>query len=371
MKRPLLIAAVAALAGALLTVPADAVVDGSPVADGAQPYVARITVGSDLSCTGALIDPYWVVTANGCVPDGRTATAVIGRTQAGQTTGLTRQITQVVRRDDRDIALARLDLPVMELPKLKLATTPAAAGELLKISGWGRTRQTFANDQLHAASFSVDSSNGATVAVTGQSGVGLCKGDAGGPAIREVNGVAELVAVGTKSWQGGCYGVEDTRTGATAGRVDNLGAWITEQIAGRTVLFKNNYTGRCALQFSFEPQVNTTIKQFDCVPAYTDQVWTLKPVNGGVALRNAHTGLCASARSATDVAGWSVPMVNCNAADALQAWQVNAVATGTQIRNTVTGLCLAVWWRTPDNGAELTYQVCEPAYADQVWTEIA
>ncbi|MEV6241665.1 trypsin-like serine protease [Lentzea sp. NPDC051838] len=358
--------AMGAVAAATVVVPASGVVDGTPVADGAQPYVARITVGTESACTGALIDPYWVVTANGCVPDGREATAVIGRTQAGQTTGVTSKITQVVRRDDRDIALVKLEFPVMDLPKLKIATTPAAAGEVLKISGWGRTRQTFANDRLHVASFSVDSANGQTVAVTGQS-VGLCKGDAGGPAIREVNGVAELVAVGTKSWQGGCYGVSDTRTGATAGRVDNIGAWITEQIGGRTVTLKNNYTQKCAVQFGFEPTAGTTLKQYTCAP-YLDQVWTLKPVNGGFAVYNVHTKLCASARGTSDVAGWTVPMLDCSAAEPLQAWQVNAVANGTQIRNSVTGLCLAVWWRTPDDGAEATYQVCEAAYADQVWT---
>jgi hypothetical protein len=371
VKRPLLIAAAAALAGAVLAVPADAVVDGSPVADGTHQYVARVTIGSELSCTGALIDPYWVITANGCVPDGKAATVAIGRTQAGQTTGVTREITQVVRRDDRGIALAKLKSPVMDLPKLKLATTPAAAGEVLKIAGWGRTRQTFANDRLHTASFSVDSANGQTVAVTGQSGVGLCKGDGGGPAIREVNGVAELVAVGTQSWQGGCYGVTETRTGATAGRVDNLGTWIAEQVGGRTVLLKNNFTGRCALQFGFEPTAGTTLKQYECVAAYSDQVWTLRSVSGGVQLRNAFSGLCVSARTPSDSYGTTVPMRDCNDADSLQKWQANVLSNGTQIRNTANGLCLAVWHGTPGDGAEATEQLCEPAYADQMWTEIA
>ncbi|MGM1065766.1 trypsin-like serine protease [Saccharothrix sp. Mg75] len=371
MKKRFLAVAAVALAGAALTVPAAAVVDGTPVADGARPYVAKITVGSELSCTGTLVDPYWVITASSCLPEGKAVDIAIGRTLAGQTTGVTRQVTQVARRADRDLALARLKYPVMELPKLKLATAAATTGEVLKAVGWGRTRQTFANDALHASSFSAGTSTAGELAITGVSGTGLCKGDAGAPLVREANGVAELVAVGSRSWQGGCFGETDTRTGGTASRVDDLDSWVRQQIGGRTAMFKNRYTGRCMIQFSFEPQAGTTVKQYDCFPQYYDQAWELKPVTGGFALRNPVSDRCISARTTADTYGTTVPVQDCNAANGLQAWQVNRLSNGVQLRNAVTGLCLAVWHGTPNNGAEVTEQICEPNYADQVWEEIA
>ncbi|MER5403074.1 VCBS repeat-containing protein, partial [Streptomyces sp. NPDC002599] len=58
-------------------------------------------------------------------------------------------------------------------------------------------------------------------------------GDAGGPALRTVNGTTELVAVNSRSWQGGCLGNDpaETRTGAIDTRVDDIGAWVASTVA--------------------------------------------------------------------------------------------------------------------------------------------
>ncbi|MEE1783445.1 hypothetical protein PUR71_11035 [Streptomyces sp. SP17BM10] len=78
--------------------------------------------------------------------------------------------------------------------------------------------------------------NATAVAVTGQSGSVICKGDTGAPAIGETDGKAELAAVASRSWQGGCLGTPatETRTGATGTRVDDLGAWIQQVRASAT-----------------------------------------------------------------------------------------------------------------------------------------
>ena len=53
----------------------------------------------------------------------------------------------------------------------------------------------------------------------------MCKGDTGGPALRESGGRVEVVAVNSTSWQGGCLGTPnpaETRTGAVDALVDDL-----------------------------------------------------------------------------------------------------------------------------------------------------
>ncbi|MFK0296176.1 FG-GAP repeat domain-containing protein [Streptomyces sp. NPDC090442] len=56
---------------------------------------------------------------------------------------------------------------------------------------------------------------------------GICKGDAGGPVVRERGGRAELVALSGGSNGAGCFGSEVTGPAqATATRTDGLGSWV-------------------------------------------------------------------------------------------------------------------------------------------------
>ncbi|MFI6449337.1 hypothetical protein [Kitasatospora sp. NPDC050543] len=76
--------------------------------------------------------------------------------------------------------------------------------------------------------------------VTGSApvGVSVCKGDTGGPAVRESGGHAELVAVSSTSWQNGCLGSTETaHNGARSTRVDDLAGWVQE-VRYRTVEVK-------------------------------------------------------------------------------------------------------------------------------------
>lgn len=84
------------------------------------------------------------------------------------------------------------------------------------------------SDKLCTAPFTVASAGGGTVGLNGSDTSVICQGDAGGPALRVNNGVPELVAVNSRSWQGGCLGTDpkETCTGAENVRVDDLGAWI-------------------------------------------------------------------------------------------------------------------------------------------------
>ncbi|WP_280897610.1 S1 family peptidase [Streptomyces sp. SAI-133] len=230
-------------AGALSGSTAQAV-GGDAAADGAYTFSAKIDVGGGArSCSGTLLNNQWMITAASCftedptkfasLPTGAPAlksTATIGRTNLSGTAGEVRQITQLIPRTDRDLVLAKLNSPVYGVSFLHATTTAPATGETLKGAGYGRTKDTWVPNQLHTASYTAG-----TIEATGLGvdGTPVCKGDTGGPVLREKNGRPELAAIVTNSWQGGCLGTDptETRTGAAASRVDDIRAWLTENTA--------------------------------------------------------------------------------------------------------------------------------------------
>ncbi|WP_406398424.1 FG-GAP-like repeat-containing protein [Streptomyces sp. NBC_00879] len=246
--RPLRLSALAAalLAAtvALSAVPAAAMTGSAPALSGADApsqlnYVAKINVGEQTACTGTLVDPQWVLSAATCfAADGKppagkpaiTTTVTIGRTDLTQTNGSVQQAIALVPHADRDLVLVRLATRITD-PAIKpvpLATTPAADNEQLTVAGFGRTKTEWVPSKLHTGTFTVASTTNTTVDLNGSDTATVCKGDAGGPALRTANGTPELVAINSRSWQGGCLGTDaaETRTGAISARVDDLGAWI-------------------------------------------------------------------------------------------------------------------------------------------------
>ncbi|MFF4924676.1 trypsin-like serine protease [Kitasatospora sp. NPDC001261] len=236
--------AAAAAAGTLCSiVPAGAVVGDAP-ADGSYAYTVRLAIGDNVRvCTGALVDRYWVATAASCFSDDPAqpqalaagapkwkTTATVGRTDLATGAGVVTDVVELAPRQDRDLVLARLAVPVTGVAPLAVATTAPTAGQTLRVPGYGRTKTEWLPNRLHSGAFSLDTVSATGVGITGTGGAAVCKGDTGAPAVREVNGKAELVAVASRSWQGGCLGVPagETRTGAYSTRVDDLGAWINQ-----------------------------------------------------------------------------------------------------------------------------------------------
>ncbi|MGX1364889.1 hypothetical protein RKD19_000248 [Streptomyces canus] len=204
-------------------------------------YVAKVNVGEQSACTGALVDPQWVLTAATCfAPDGElsagkpavTTTVTVGRTDLTEANVSAQQALWLVPHADRDLVLVRLPARITDptVKPVRLATTPAVAGEKLTQAGFGRTKTEWVPDKLHTGTFTVASTTSTTVDLDGSDGATVCKGDAGGPALRTVNGTTELVAINARSWQGGCLGNDptETRTGAVDTRVDDLGSWVKE-----------------------------------------------------------------------------------------------------------------------------------------------
>ncbi|MFJ2557761.1 MULTISPECIES: S1 family peptidase [unclassified Streptomyces] len=229
------------VAASVLTGPSAQALAGDPATDGAHGFTARLDIGGVRACSGTLINNQWLISAASCFVDdptqaaslptgapARKSTATIGRTDLTGTTGQVRDIVHLIPRQDRDVVLAKLATPVHGIAPLRPATTAPAQGETLKGTGYGRTKDTWIPDRLHAGTFATGEVQDTTVSIDGTP---VCKGDTGAPTFRETDGRLELVGVVSRSWQGGCLGSEETRTAALAGRVDDIRAWIRESTA--------------------------------------------------------------------------------------------------------------------------------------------
>ncbi|MFD3538189.1 FG-GAP-like repeat-containing protein [Streptomyces sp. NPDC058662] len=220
-----------------------------PTGDNPLAFAGKLQIGDTRSCTATLVDPRWVVTAKSCfadkpsesidVPAGapkHKTVLTVGRADLATSGGHTTQIVELVPRTDRDLVMARLDQPAFDITPVAVSAKAPAAGEELSLAGFGRTQSEWAPSKLHTAAFSVGSiaATGFDTTAKTPADAAVCKGDAGGSAVRTENGKAALVAVNSRSWQGGCLNSSETRTGAYSTRVDDLGQWIGDLRARRS-----------------------------------------------------------------------------------------------------------------------------------------
>ncbi|WP_433543662.1 trypsin-like serine protease (plasmid) [Streptomyces sp. CA-294286] len=236
-----LLSASAVAAGLLTAAPASAV-SGITPAIGSYAFTAKLTIGDNhRSCTGALVDEQWILTASSCFADNpaqafpipagapkQKTTATIGRTDLATNAGKVVDVVQLVPRQDRDMVMAKLATPVTDITPVALAASVPVSGEKLVVSGFGQTKDEWVPDRLHTGTFTVDATGENTIAITGDETSSICKGDAGGPALRTTGGVVELVGVNSTSWQGGCFNVAETRRGAVESRVDDINMWVQQ-----------------------------------------------------------------------------------------------------------------------------------------------
>ncbi|RJQ77390.1 hypothetical protein D5S17_15720 [Pseudonocardiaceae bacterium YIM PH 21723] len=264
---------------------AQAISGGAPAQDGTYAFTAKITSGpldDQRSCSGAVVDPQWVLTAKDCVTDKPAVATVNGKDIA---------IAEWRSHPDRNVALARLAAPTGTVAPATTGRTGAAAGEKVRIAGFGRTATEWVPSKFHIGQFTVDSAAAGTLAVRGAAaGVSVCKGDAGGPVIRE-NG--DLVAVAGASWQQGCLGSAETQhDGAVGVRTDDLGDWLGQSI-GQGWALVNQRSGSCLDQDYTAGQPHNGVVAGGCNYG-GNQLWILRanPADGSLLVTNKQSGHC-------------------------------------------------------------------------------
>ena len=215
---------------------------GTPGVDPAYNFAAKILVGdveTGRACSGSLVASQWVLTTKSCIATegqpvvyGRPTlpiTVIVGRPDLAVSTGLVTSAVRLLPHPDRDVVLVALAKPVPDVTPVPIATTAPTAGEVLRVAGFGRTATAWVPDQLHSTTVSVTGVAAGAIDIVAQAdpaAATTCKGDAGGPALRESGGVFQLVAIHQASWQNGCLAVSETRQGGTEVRVDDLATWV-------------------------------------------------------------------------------------------------------------------------------------------------
>jgi Trypsin len=240
----------AVVAGIALAPTANAVADGQNVPDGKYRFAAALSMpkitrpdGTTYAsaCSGALIAASWAITAGHCLHDGARnrisgppryeVRVTVGRATLSGTGGETRQVVEVRQSATEDVALVRLDSPVLSVTPIVIGRRVPRVGDVLRLTGWGSADAvadlSHRPDRLQTGLVRVGAVADSEVLVYGLAPhptTSACPYDSGAPYFRMAWGTAILVS--TEASGPDCPHDQNE----TTSRIDVIAGWILEQI---------------------------------------------------------------------------------------------------------------------------------------------
>ncbi len=187
-------------------------------------------------CTGTLIKSNWMVTAKHCPTPSSVRVGSINRTSGGTVV----RVSRAVNHPSIDVKLFQLASSVSYAPA-PIPTSSGAVGTATRIIGWGQTCAPRGCGSAPTVAHELDTSIVADSRCSGINGpyeictnntngnAGACYGDSGGPQVRRINGVWNVIGATSRAGN-------NSSTCATApsiyGDLTSIRSWINTQVGG-------------------------------------------------------------------------------------------------------------------------------------------